>query len=250
MPKLIISALLALAVLALLPPAVIARARTRPQAQRRIHLVQDMDNQARRNAQEEDPFFKDRRAMRPVIEGTVARGELGADRHREEGVVGEAWATGLPASLPPTRALLERGHERFTIYCAPCHGQAGYGDGIVHKRATELMNNPLLGNGTVWVQPKSMHDPTVRDQPIGQIFSTISLGIRNMSGYAAQIPVDDRWAIAAFVKALQRSQSAPPSDVPAGVRAGLPLTDLRTPAAPVEPAPAPSATAPPAEGSR
>jgi mono/diheme cytochrome c family protein len=107
-------------------------------------------------------------------------------------------------------ATLERGQQRFNIYCSACHGYAGFGDGAVNQRAMELVANaagPV--NGTQWVAAKSLHDETTRNQPVGQLFNTITHGIRNMAGYGAQIPTQDRWAIAAYVKALQLSQDAP-----------------------------------------
>jgi mono/diheme cytochrome c family protein len=107
------------------------------------------------------------------------------------------------------QATLERGQQRFNIYCSACHGYAGYGDGAVNQRAMELVSNvngPV--NGTQWVAAKSLHDETTRHQPMGQLFNTITHGIRNMAGYGAQISVADRWAIAAYVKALQFSQDA------------------------------------------
>ena len=119
-------------------------------------------------------------------------------------------------------STLERGQARFNIYCSICHGYAGYGDGIVNERALELMSNadgPVYG--TAWVQAKSVHDPTVRDQPVGQIYNTITHGIRNMAGYAAQVPPQDRWAIAAYVKTLQLSQDATLQDVPPEHRGSL-----------------------------
>ena len=103
-----------------------------------------------------------------------------------------------------------------------CHGYAGVGDGIVNQRAMAAMSNadgPVYG--TAWVQAKSLHDPEVVDQPVGQIYNTITHGIRNMAGYGAQIPPRDRWMIAAYVKALQKSQDAMLQDVPPQERSGL-----------------------------
>jgi mono/diheme cytochrome c family protein len=97
---------------------------------------------------------------------------------------------------------------------------------MVHKRAMELMNNPAIGNGTTWVAPKSLHEQEIREQPVGQIFNTISNGVRNMAGYASQIPVADRWAIVAYVKALQRSQNARAEDVPQATRELLQVVPL------------------------
>jgi mono/diheme cytochrome c family protein len=103
--------------------------------------------------------------------------------------------------------LLQRGRERYTIYCAVCHGQAGDGKGIVALRAAELQ---ALGNANGWVAPKDYHTDDMRQQPVGKLYNTISNGARSMPAYAKQISVLDRWAIVAYVKALQRSQH--PSD--------------------------------------
>ncbi len=197
------------------PLAWIAYVRSKPAETRRIHILQDMDNQARFKSQQVNLLFADGRAMRPPVEGTVARGEQRERTAYEFGLDSSGeWVTSVPMQL--SMELMERGRERFNIYCSVCHGKSGYGDGIVHRRATALVENatgPV--NGTVWVQPKSLHDATVRDQPPGQIFNTVTYGIRNMSGYAAQVPTEDRWLIVAYVKALQRSQNAKISDVPA-----------------------------------
>jgi len=233
MPKVFLYVGLTLMALATIPPALIARARTRDTEARRIHLIQDMDNQARIRAQhaspkldDGQPLFLDGRGMRPLVPGTVARGELNDDEHFILGVIADGWATTFPAPAPLTRELIERGRDRYTIYCTPCHGIAGYGDGMVHVRAMELVNNPAIGNGTVWVQPKSLHDSDIRDPPPGQIYNTITNGVRTMSGHAAQVPTRDRWAITAWVNVLQRSQNARPSDVPGGRVDSLPLVDL------------------------
>lgn len=229
MPKAFVYGALILLTLALIPPALIARARTRQTENRRIHFIQDMDNQSRFRAQHTNPMFADGRAMRPLVPGAVARGEAGEDVHYEHGVVhdgGGGWAATFPAAVDVTMDFVRHGRERFEIYCTPCHGQAGYGDGIIHRRAMELVANPQISAGTTWVAPKSLHDADVRDQPPGQVFNTVSNGVRNMSGYAAQIPTADRWAIVAYVKALQRSQNARPTDVPPNVRRNLKVIDL------------------------
>jgi mono/diheme cytochrome c family protein len=234
MPKAIIYIGLVLMILALIPPALIARTRAVPSDKRRIHLIQDMDNQSRYEAQQVNPIFADDRAMRPPVVGTVARGELNLDDHFNRGVVraggggGEPqWATTFPKSLPLTMDFMRRGQERFAIYCRPCHGDSGYGDGIVNKRAMELVMTGA--NGTAWVQPKSVHDPAIREQPIGQVFNTITQGVRTMPAYESQISIVDRWAIVAYVKALQRSQHAKIEDVPADQRENLPLIKLPPP---------------------
>lgn len=205
LPKGFKYALLVLMLLALVPPALIARARVMKSSKTRIHLIQDMDNQPKYLTQSHNALFADRRAMRPVVPGTVARGELWEDDHHFRGLVNGQWAATFPAQLEVNPLFLQRGQDRFTIYCTPCHGQAGYGDGMVNQRGMALTQQGV--NGSTWVAAKSLHEETIRTQPPGQIFSTVTNGIRNMAGYASQIPVDDRWAIVAYVKALQLSQN-------------------------------------------
>ena len=195
--------------IALIPPLVFARMRATPSPNRPIHIFWDMDFQPKFKAQAPNPLFADGRAMRPPVQGSVARGESYVDTHMFEGVVDGQWATALPTSMKLDQATLERGQQRFNIYCSACHGYAGYGDGAVNQRAMELVSNvngPV--NGTQWVAAKSLHDETTRHQPMGQLFNTVTHGIRNMAGYGAQISVADRWAIVAYVKALQFSQDA------------------------------------------
>jgi mono/diheme cytochrome c family protein len=208
-PRIIVYVLMIGGCIALIPPLVFARMRATPSPNRPIHIFWDMDFQPKFKAQAPNPLFADGRAMRPPVQGSVARGESYVDTHMFEGVVDGQWATALPASMKLDQATLERGQQRFNIYCSACHGYAGYGDGAVNQRAMELVSNvngPV--NGTQWVAAKSLHDETTRHQPMGQLFNTITHGIRNMAGYGAQISVDDRWAIAAYVKALQFSQDA------------------------------------------
>ena len=190
MSRAIIYSSLIVIVLAMIPPALIARTRAVHSERPRIHFVQDMDNQPKFRAQHANPLFADGRAMRPPVPGTIARGELAEDRHFHQGLVSDDWATAFPAQTPVTIELLERGRERFNIYCQPCHGLAGYGDGIVQQRAMQLVETGT--NGTVWVAPKSLHEEAIRTQPVGQIFNTITNGIRNMPRYDSQIPVGDR----------------------------------------------------------
>lgn len=229
-PRWIIYLIMIGTVAALVPPTLVWRLRTMKSEKPRIHLVQDMDNQARFKTQQPNPLFADNRASRPVIEGTVARGELRADDHFQLGVVDGGWAETYPDEIEVDMALLMRGQERFGIFCSMCHGSSGYGDGMVHQRAMELVNNPAIGNGTQWVQPRSLHEAEVREQSVGQIYNTITNGIRNMAGYEAQIPIRDRWAITAYVKALQRSQHARPADLDGRDPASLELRDLTPPA--------------------
>lgn len=209
LPRIFVYTGLILATLLVLPPLVFAYARVTPSANRPIHIFWDMAFQNKFKTQVPNPLFADHRAMRPLVEGAVARHEAYTDPHLYEGVVNGQWATALPASLPMSLETLKRGQERYNIYCSACHGYAGYGDGAVNQRALELVANasgPV--NGTTWVAAKSLHDDTVLVQGVGQIYHTITVGIRNMAGYGAQIGTDDRWAIAAYVKALQLSQNA------------------------------------------
>ena len=208
-PRIIVYVLMIGGCIALIPPLVFARMRATPSPNRPIHIFWDMDFQPKFKAQAPNPLFADGRAMRPPVQGSVARGESYVDTHMYEGVVDGQWATALPASMKLDQATLERGQQRFNIYCSACHGYAGYGDGAVNQRAMELVSNvngPV--NGTQWVAAKSLHDETTRHQPRGQLFNTVTHGIRNMAGYGAQISVADRWAIVAYVKALQFSQDA------------------------------------------
>ena len=191
--------------LLMLPPAFIVKAKFSTSETPRFHLVPDMDHQPKFKAQAASRLFADGRAMRMPIEGTVARGELMEDEGFQSGMVDGEYLTSFP--LPVDEFLMERGRERFNIYCTACHGISGLGDGMVNQRAQEIIS-PL------WVPPLSLHADTVTSQPPGQIFQTITKGVRNMPGYAQQIPVRDRWAIALYMKALQRSQAGTRADVP------------------------------------
>jgi len=212
MPRWIRPVLLVLALLALLPFACIYRARATHTAIPRIHLLQGMDNQGRYKSQQVNPLFADTREARPPVAGTVARGRLHADEAFFKGTHDGKWVETFPVAV--TMNLLNRGQERFRIYCAPCHGLAGAGDGIVAVRADRLQE------GT-WVPPSSLHDPTVLARPIGHLFNTVTNGIRTMPSYGSQIPVDDRWAIVGYVRALQLSGHAKASVLTAEERAKL-----------------------------
>ncbi len=123
----------------------------------------------------------------------------------------------IPDEIDVTAALMKRGQERFNIYCAPCHGQSGYGDGIIALHAKALQESGVAMN---WVAPTAYHSDAIRGRPVGSIFNTITNGVRTMPRYDKQISVMDRWAIVAYVKALQRSQhSTDPADIPEAERA-------------------------------
>lgn len=204
--------LMILGLAGLVPLLLIFNARVSTSTEPRIHLVHDMDHQDKFRPQEGNPLFADGRAMRLPVAGTVARGELLEDDHLERGLVDGKWAAGLPPQLVSDPALLSRGRERYDIFCAPCHGYSGYGDGMIAQRATQLAK--LRRPGMAWVPPTSYQTPDFRDakktpnaQLDGYLFHVISNGVRNMPAYGNQVPVRDRWAIVAYVRALQRSQN-------------------------------------------
>jgi mono/diheme cytochrome c family protein len=202
---------------ALVPAGLAVKSRYAKSDEPRLHIVQDMDMQPKFKAQQANPLLEelwgDARASLLPVPGTVARGELRADDHRYRGM-NAAGEFAADNALPLSEALLTRGQERFAIHCSPCHGVAGYGDGLVARRADRLEQ------GT-WIPPLSLHDATVLAQPDGQLFNTITHGIRNMKAYGHQVPVDDRWAIVAYIRALQRSRTTSLDDVPADRRDSL-----------------------------
>ncbi len=212
MPRAIVYGLIIVFVLGLIPLALIARERTTTSPRPRLQLIPDMDQQAKYKAQSANPLFADGRAMRAPPAGTVARDEPRADAHLREGRRDGDWAAGFP--LPVTESLLSRGRERYRIFCAPCHGLDGGGDGPVARRADRLQE------GT-WTPPTSLHTDVVRERPAGHLYNTIANGIRNMPAYGPQLAPQDRWAVVAYVRALQRSQNATLADVPAQERPAL-----------------------------
>jgi len=227
-------AMIALA-LAVLPPLWIARVRHSKSERPRIHPIQDMDFQPRYQSQAASPLFADGRAMRPALLGTIADGQLDADDHLHRGRLGNAWASTFPVPVHITRENLDRGRRRYNIFCAPCHGLTGgpapddlkrqgrpdkllYG--MVALRAAERIEGEQPGY-TGWVMPRSLHEPSVVGQPVGRLFNTITHGLNTMPAYEAQVPVEDRWRIVLYVRALQRSQNARLEDVPEDRRTDL-----------------------------
>ncbi|MGE0710870.1 MAG: cytochrome c [Planctomycetota bacterium] len=208
----IIPTAILLATIGAIPLALIAKARVSTSEKPKLHGWRDMDNQPRYEAQGGCSLFADGRAMRPPVPGTVARGEDFLDTHFWEGRVPGAsgaleWAKTFPANVVLDEAFLQRGKERYEIYCAPCHGYAGQGDGMVHKRV-ELRKLAGTAGFEGWAAPASYHTDAVLKQPVGQIFNTASNGKNNMAGYRAQVPAMDRWAIVAYVRALQHVKPA------------------------------------------
>lgn len=161
-------------------------------------LRQRMYDSARYEPLEASDFFGDRRSARPLIEGTVARGHLVEDTHLVEGKVDGELATEFPFEI--TQDVLDRGEERFNIYCSVCHGKAGYGNGLVVQRGFR--------------QPTSYHIDRLRQAQPGYFFDVITRGFGVMPSYSYQVSPEDRWAIIAHIRALQISQNAAVSDLP------------------------------------
>lgn len=195
-------------IIALIPVALISKARVTLKSKPRIHPILNMDNQPRYKAQQYTALFADKRAMRPAIPGTVARGELNLSDTLHTGVEDGEWATEFPIAI--TDVVIERGREKFNVYCATCHGYAGFGDGMINQRAEQLQE-------PAWIQPSSFHTDEIRNRPHGHIFNTITNGIRSMASYRDKLTPADRWAVVAYVRALQRSQNASLQDVPQDV---------------------------------
>lgn len=173
-----------------------------------IHPNLNMDFQQRLDPQEGFAFFADGRAMRTPVAGTVARGWLREDDAFYQGrLAGGGFVAQMP--IPTTREVLVRGQERYHIFCTPCHGGAGDGQGIVTT------------GGFGFTPAPTFHDDRLRSVEDGYVYHVITHGVRTMPAYNTQIPVADRWAIVAYVRALQRSQHAGAADVPADVLSGL-----------------------------
>ncbi|MEN9579873.1 MAG: hypothetical protein RJA70_2882 [Pseudomonadota bacterium] len=261
-PKGVIYAILIIAALALVPFGLFASARSSTSGDLPFHLVHNMDFQEKYKPQKKSDFFADHRTSRGDVEGTIAVGALRHDSHFFAGRVGDAWALTLPDRVVADAATMARGQEKFGVYCAPCHGATGAGDGMVHRRAFALKE------GT-WVKPTNISDRSVAIQPIGQLFNAVTHGIRQMPAYGSQVETADRWAILLYVRALQHSQkqygsqeapvpaatdTAPasaPTDAPAGDVPGAPAAPVGEPAATAAPqatAPNPAASAPKTEG--
>lgn len=199
---------------ALIPLVLIARSREVPSPRTRIAIVQDMGKQPKYRPQSENPMFADDRAMRLPVAGTVAREGFSADERYTRGVDGGQWTKIMP--VPVDMKLMRRGQERFGIYCSVCHGLSGDGKGMIDVRMTELVEQNASQHK--WVHPADLRSDAVRSRDLGQIFDTITNGVRNMPPYGSQIDIPDRWAIVAYVRALQRSQHASVEDVPGDKR--------------------------------
>jgi hypothetical protein len=162
---------------------------------------QDMHDQPRFKPLARNTFFADQRSERPPVEGTIARGELRDDTYFYTGKVGNSPGDVMP--FPVTKEVLKRGEERFNIFCAPCHSRLGDGNGMIPSRGFSR-------------KPPSYHIERLRKAPVGYFYDVITNGFGIMPEYASQVPPADRWAIVAYIRALQLSQSAPSSDVAGG----------------------------------
>jgi len=170
-----------------------------------IQVFPDMDRQPKYKVQSESRWFADGRADRLPVPGTIPQEAAGSEDSFATGVSGGMYVGLNP--LPYTRETLLRGQERFNIYCAPCHDRVGTGRGMVSQRS-------------MWL-PTNLHDARVREMPDGEIFYVITNGRRTMPAYRYQIPPEDRWAIVAYVRALQRARLGRLEDVPADLRGEL-----------------------------
>ena len=166
---------------------------------------QDMHDQPKYIPLRQSGFFGDDRSARPLVPGTVARGMLRDDPLFYTGKLNGADSTVFP--FPVDAATMARGQERFNIYCSPCHGRTGLGDGMIVRRGFR--------------RPPSFHQDRLRNAPVGQIFDVITNGFGAMPDYASQVAPADRWAIIAYLRALQASQHATAADVPSEKRSEL-----------------------------
>lgn len=165
----------------------------------------DMQVQPRYDPLAPSTFFDDGRSVRPEVPDTVARGHLRIDEHLYTGKVNGVPVETFP--FPITRQVLERGRDRYNIYCTPCHDYTGSGRGMVVQRG--------------FPPPPSYHTDRLRQAPVGHFFDVITNGYGTMYSYKARIPAADRWAIVAYLRALQMSQHATLEDVPPEERAKL-----------------------------
>lgn len=167
---------------------------------------QDMHDQPKYRGLRASTFFADGSSARPLVEGTIARGTLQSDSTFFTGKVGALFTAELP--FPVTGEVLDRGQERFGIYCTPCHDSTGGGNGVVVQRG--------------YRQPSSFHIERLRNMEVGYFFDVMTNGFGQMPDYRAQVTPRDRWHIAAYIRALQLSQNATAADVPGGDPAKVP----------------------------
>jgi hypothetical protein len=185
---------------------------------------QDMHDAPRYEPLEASTFFTDGRASRTLVANAVARGQLREDELLYTGKVGGELSTEFP--MPVTADVMARGRERFNVFCAPCHSRTGDGTGMIVQRGFR--------------QPPSYYEERLQTAPVGYLFDVMTNGFGAMQDYSAQVPVADRWAIAAYIRALQSTRRGTVNDVPAERREEL----ERSPATPLPPPPPAEAAAP------
>lgn len=176
----------------------------------------NMYDQAKYEPYDASPLFEDGTSSRPLVGGTVSRSRGEVDEVFFTGQADGGLATELPLEL--TEAVLQRGQERYNIYCSPCHNYSGNGEGMIVQKG--------------FVQPASFHDARLQAAPVGYFFQVITNGFGRMYPYASRVPPEDRWAIAAYIRTLQYSQAAPVADLPADVQERLersPNAQVKTP---------------------
>ncbi len=205
MQRLVPLIVLNLILVALVPFAIVTKARMSRGDQTRLHPIQDMDHQPKFKSQQVNAIFADNRAMRPQVPGTVRYNEPVDNKPLMAGRENGEYIDYIPIEI--TDSVMKRGQEQYIIFCSTCHGHDGAGNGMINQRAEQL------AEGT-WTPPLSYHTQQIRERPDGHLYNTIKNGIRNMPPYGSQISVEDRWAIVAYVRALQRSQNAAIGDVP------------------------------------
>jgi mono/diheme cytochrome c family protein len=184
---------------------------------------QDMHDAPRYEPLEASSFFSDGYSARTLVANTVARGQLREDEHLYTGKVGGQLVTEFP--MPVTAEVMARGQERFNVFCTPCHGRTGDGTGMIVLRGFR--------------QPPSYYEERLVNAPVGYLYDVMTNGFGAMQDYSAQVPVADRWAIAAYIRALQLSRRATVNDVPADRREELESSPVTPP-----PPPPPAGAAP------
>ncbi len=213
LPRGLLRAVVVLGVAAVVSLGLVAQARVTRGRRPRLHLVQDMDFQPVVKADRASPFFADGRGSRAALPGTIAR-EQPLDEHLTLGVTDGAPSRTFPRAVATGRAAMTDGQRSFEVYCAPCHGLVGDGDGMVARRAEALAQGG-------WVPPTDLTLAYVRAQPVGQLFASVSDGVRTMPGYGQLVPPEERWRILLYLRALQRRSAASLADVPAAQRRAL-----------------------------
>jgi len=185
---------------AIVLPLVLSSCRGEQFKNQPVHPNMNMDQQKRFEPQEKNGFFADNRAMRQPVEGTIARGNLKQDNQFYQGINEDSsFVKEIPVDV--TKSFIYRGKNRYEVCCTPCHGIAGNGNGII------------MANNYGYVPAPSFHIDRLQNQSDGYIYSAIANGIRNMPSYGTQIDTKDRWAIVAYIRALQRSQNVPEEEV-------------------------------------